>query len=228
MTTILGIRATKGEPGVILASDLQRTRTDLNEGGEVIRKVQTKADSQKIYVDDSQKIALCMTGTFDQAYVDFLNGIRSGRIDIEKAVREGFFIELHELTESRWGGKYPTNNLNSLVIATRFNQDPRLYDCYPLGKVTETNFSTAGAGAEYAEKACESKRTDFPGYINLAEASGLAIRGLEAAASKDIYTGGLDIVAVTRKGIKPLGNIVQEELDKARNRYKERIGRSLK
>lgn len=226
MTTILGIRATQGKSGVILASDLQRTRTDLNEGGEVIHKVLTKADAQKIYIDDAQNLAICMTGTFDQRYIDFLNGIRSGKIDVEKAIRDKFFRELHDLTESRWGFKYPTNDLNCLVMATRFGGEPRLYDCYPLGLVTETNFTTAGAGSEYASRECEQKRADIPRYISLSEASQLAIKGLESA-TRDIYTGGLDIVVVTGDKITPMGHIVQRELANAKFRYKNKIKKSL-
>ena len=83
MTTIVGIKSEQGDPAVILASDLTRTATRWVPAGDSAYREQRKSEGQKIYVSDSNEVAICMAGIFDPPYTDFLSKILNGKISIK-------------------------------------------------------------------------------------------------------------------------------------------------
>lgn len=72
----------------------------------------------------------------------------------------------------------------------------------------------------------DSQRLLDPGQIDLVSAHRLADKALEAA-TRDIYTGGIDMVVVTKEGIIPCGKIIREEHTRAKRRSSNRIEKIL-
>lgn len=222
MTTLIGIKAEKGKEGVILASDLSRTQTSWNAQGDIAYRQQTKSEGQKIYVDDQKKIALSMSGIFDNLYTDFLSQVLEGDLDIKKAVKKGFFLELKTMNEMRWEGRIPdVEYMNGLLLATNFDK-PKLYTCWPLGRVEERNWTSIGSGSNYALKHISKQGKLIPRKLSLEEGIDLAVSSLNEAA-QDIYTGGLDLVIVTSEGIREYGEDIKNAMDSAKNKSIEDI-----
>ena len=227
MTTLLGLKTEKGGESVVLASDLNRTSSSYVGSEDVLYRRQTKEDGQKIHVDDSGQFAFCMSGIFDRFYINFLKLLRSGEIDIRKAIKEGFFEELKGLNLSRWGGEVPKSDMNSLLIATRFDNKPSLYTCYPLGKLSQRACTSIGSGSDYANEHLLRHVTEIPEKINTSEGINLAGECL-SLASRDIYTGGIDIVVLTPGKIDSFGDEIKRAMDSSRRRTLTRIGKRFK
>lgn len=227
MTTLVGIAAEKGIKGIILGSDLSRTTTQWRSEGDVAYRQQTRSEGQKIYVDDKKEVALCMSGLFDQQYVNFLSAILDGKIDIRDKVRTGFFSDLANLNNARWDGKVPNDNaMSGILLATRFDNIPKLYTCWPLGKVEERYLTCIGSGSEYALKNISDQGKLIPGRINLKEGIDIAISALDEA-SQDIYTGGLDLVVVTPKQIQSFGDQIKDHLRESRKKVLNKVKRNF-
>lgn len=216
MTTLIGIKAEQGRKGVVLASDLSVTRTNWSSQGDIAYRSQTRQEAQKIYVNDNRDFALCSAGTFDQSYKDFLSDILIGKIDMEKILAEKKFPQFLEVTLSRWEGKLPdSENMNGILIASRFGGRLKLYACWPLGLIEERPWTSLGSGSKYAIEYISSIDKIIPGRVTVPEVVDIAVAGLDSA-SQDIYTGGLDIVVVEPAGIREFGKEIRERLSSAR------------
>jgi 20S proteasome alpha/beta subunit len=222
MTTIVGIKAACGKQGVVLASDVSRTSTSWNSQGDVAYRQQTKEEAQKIYVADDNSFAVCMSGNYDRAYINFLTSLLKGKIDLEKVLTEGDFPQLRDMNLSRWGRVEPNNDINYLMVASRFKKNPALHTLYPLGKVVSNEYGALGSGHAFATDAIKAKGVLIPGYLSLRDAIGLASESLEKA-SKDIYTGGLDMVVVRPDKIVSLGSEIGSAVKSAKQRTVEKI-----
>lgn len=226
MTTLIGIIAGNGEGGVILGSDMSRTQTSWNPQGDVAYRSQRRTEGQKIYIDNKRKIALCMSGVYDQQYIDFLSGIIEGKIDFKKAIKQKNFIELRNLNLNRWQGRVPdTDFMNGLLVATRF-EDPKLYTCFPLGLVDERAWTAVGSGSDYALRYISEQGKLIPKGISIGEGIDLTVSALDQA-SQDLYTGGLDLVIVKKDGIYDLGKEIREDVNRARLNAIKRIKSGL-
>jgi 20S proteasome alpha/beta subunit len=220
MTTIIGIRAEKEKEGIILASDLSQTFTSWQAQGDAYIKTQTKSEAQKIHVDNNGDFTIAMSGVADDMYNDFLYGLLSNKINVKRAIEAGFFLEVADLNAKRCEYKFPfPERLNGFLIATRFDSKPRLYDIYPLGKVEETPWCSIGSGSEFARVYISEQGLvmppKIPPNVSLDEAIDLSVASLDRA-SRDIYTGGLDLVIVTADGIKAYGPQIKRNMDETR------------
>jgi len=236
MTTLVGIKTGNGEGGVILGSDMNRTQTGWNPQGDVAYRIQRKIESPKIYIDNNRELALCMSGVFDQPYVDFLSALLEGGINFKEAIERRDFEALRNLNLFRWQGRVPdTDFMNGLLIATRFNE-PKLYTCFPLGFLEERAWTSIGSGSDYALRHILESGKLIPKGIRLNDGIDLTVQALDTA-SQDLYTGGLDLVVVTKDGIYNMGEVIRSEvntartnaIDKAKIMFDERIqGREAK
>jgi len=224
MTTIVGINAKEGEEGIILASDLTMTSTQWDAvGPDVAYRTQKKSITEKIHQDNKKEFALCMSGLIDKDWINFLSAVKRGKIDVKKAVKKGFFQEFKDLHEKRWDGYGPNlEQMNSLLIATRFEGSPNLYTCWPLGKIEERGWTSIGSGSSYALNFLKNSAEKIPHYTSIKDGIDLAVKSLDKA-SQDIYTGGLDLVVVTKEKIHSLGNIIERELEKSKENYMKKI-----
>jgi len=218
MTTLIGIKVEKGELGVILASDLSRTQTEWKPQGDVAYRQQTKSEGQKIHVDDKGEIAVCMSGVFDQPYVDFLSALLEGDINVKKAIKKGCFQELLQLNLARWCGKTPDQNyINGLLLATRFKGQPKLYTCFPLGKIEERYWTSLGSGSGYALEHIAKQDKLIPRRLSLNDGIGLIVDALDES-SQDIHTCGLDLIVVNKDKIVEYGETVKTAITDARTK----------
>jgi len=225
MTTIMGIEAYKdrNNPVVILASDLASTREELKPIGDIVYREKTKRDFTKIHVDEKDNFALAGAGIVDEDYSRFVYGMKSGEIPVRKILREGRFLQLRDLNERRFGGyEWDNGRINGFVIASNYKMGrkkdddfPMLFTCFPLGRVERKFWTSIGSGSRYALEYLNEMNLLSPFEVGREEAIELADESLKRA-SKDMYTGGLDIVIVSREGIGEYGSIIKERLDKAR------------
>jgi len=214
MTTLIGIVAGKGEPSVVLASDLQGTSERIEDRGEVVLRKKERGESQKIHVNDAGDLAVCMTGIHDGNYSAFLYDFIHGNINFKEAIEKGNSEALFKLNLDRFNGRmWDNSHVNSLLIATRYDDSPRLWTCWPLGRIEERYFTALGSGSEHAIDYLQSLNYLCSRDVDADWAIDAAIGALKAA-SKDVYTSGKDIVVVRKKDILKFGDVI-------RNRHKE-------
>lgn len=226
MTTILGIKTYKGEKGVVLASDVSKTSTSWTPQGDLAYRKQTKSEVQKIRVDNKREFVVCMVGVYDQHYINFLNRTLDNEINVKDAIKKGSLEELLKLNLERWEYRdYQPEYVNGLLLATRFDGEPKLYTCWPLGKVEERPWTAIGSGSGYAIEHINKQDLDIP-FISLEEGIDLAVSSLDKAA-QDIYTGGLDLVVLTADKIKTFGNEIKKDIKQAKAQSIQKIKDSL-
>lgn len=226
MTTVLGIRPDNLNAG-ILVSDTQGTRLDLHQ----------KTSVSKLYVAKSGDFAFGIAGGYDERTHEFIQEMMEGKIDVPKIIAQGTFREFRDLNIQKMGNRVP--DLKSLVgclLLTRFDNAPLLHTCFPMGSVEPRILTYVGSGSEYVEEYV--KASEVAGEVNTLRrrnSKGLAVPslikyGLDAvkyAASKDLYSNGLDLVVVTPDGINCHGeDLVDNSFDrrvrKIQSRYRER------
>jgi len=223
MTTLVGIIAKKGKPGVVLASDVIATGEIRDRKGDVefIRRQQQAAS--KIFLNRDKDLAIAMAGTYDDKFKEFLYDLREGNMDFEAAARDKRFESFLRLNLSRTDGRMMAET-NSLLIASRTANDPRLYSCWPLGLVQEvTSFTSIGSGSPYALGYLGHEiGTKVPREISIAE----AIRHAEGSirhAGMDIYTKGFDVSVITADKISQYGDRIDRAAGKAVAKEMKRI-----
>lgn len=225
MTTIIGIEAKK-DRSVILASDLSATRTRWAPQGDVAYRKQTREEAQKINVDNKGYVAVATSGTIDMSYIDFLEKVIAGEINLEEVIKNENFPEFKKLNEDRWQGRVPDDNINSLLMAARYSGESHLYSCWPLGKVDQRPFTAIGSGSEYALEHLTRYGEQIYRGLPLVDCVDLAVSGLQEA-SRDIYTAGLDLVVVTPDKIHMFGGDIKRAVDTAKRRTINRIKRNF-
>ena len=168
-----------------------------------------------------------MTGIYDQAYIDFLNGIIEGDINIKTATEKGFLEELNKINMERWNYRVPDGEFsNGLLLATRYDGKPRLFTCWPLGRIEERVWTSIGSGSDYAIRYVGEQGTKVPPHVTLRQGLDLAVGSLDEA-SQDLYTGGLDIMVVTPDEIKSFGSQIKNSIDKAKKKAIRKIKKLL-
>ena len=84
-----------------------------------------------------------------------------------------------------------------------YNNEPYLYEIFPDGSLTKVeDFVASGSGTEIVYGLLE---TDYKKDLTLEEAKELVKRAINASLKRDTGSGGgIDIVAITKEGIKRL------------------------
>ncbi len=228
MTTVIGLRAEKGkEKGIVLASDVSLTRTEWRPAGDVVYREQTKDEGQKMYISDDGRVAVAVIGTFDDYTADMLSLIRRGEIDLKKAFTDRDLKNIREMHMRRYNfTRSNGDDTTSLIIASRLEGKPFLHYVNPFGKVEERKYALDGSGSKHAVEALRPDWADIPYHLNMKQAFDICVEGL-GRSSKDIYSGGLDIVAVTPDGIRQFGSGIKDKLDKAKKEAIRDIRRQL-
>ena len=103
------------------------------------------------------------------------------------------------------------DNINGLLIATRYDNQPKLWTCWPLGKLDERRITAIGSGSDYALKHVSDKGILSPDQITIKDAVDYASEAVEAA-NTDIYTTGLDLVVVAPDKITTFGNRIKKSM----------------
>ncbi len=228
MTTLVGILAMKNTPAVVLASDLTATLTEWENRGDVTVRQQTKTEVKKIHIDNERNLALCMAGSYDPWYIEFLLNVQEGKIDFKEAMKSENFPALSDLNLKKMGGKkYDYEKQNLLLVASRYENSPRLWTCYPLGRVEERSWTVLGSGEKHASAYIQSKGYLPPRQIDLGTALDLAYGALKSA-SQDIYTGGWDVTVITPYDIIEYGDKIKKDIQRCEQQtLKEIIENSM-
>ena len=227
MTTLIGIKALKGTPGIVLASDLQASHEEWARQGDEAYRIQTKAQAQKITVDEKRTLAFCMAGVADRAYEQFKLDFCKGHVNFQAAMLGRHFKELYELNLERMGGAVWNNGLqNGLLVATRFGT-PTLYTCFPLGKTEQRYWTALGSGSDHANRYLRENLPTFEKNLSLADAVHHAHTALKHAAT-DIHTGGIDLCVITEQNIAEWGAKIKGRIDSAEQEVLQEILTSVK
>ncbi|WP_461866542.1 archaeal proteasome endopeptidase complex subunit beta [Thermococcus sp.] len=84
-----------------------------------------------------------------------------------------------------------------------FDGEGRLYSIDMAGGLTDDKFAAAGSGMEFAYAVLES---EYKKDIKVKEAIKLAVKAINIAMRRDIFTGdGIMVVKITKDGYKELG-----------------------
>lgn len=226
MTTIFGMKYPQIDY-VALAADRQTTlRT---KDGQPIEKYL----SRKLWRDKTQSFCFGHAGLLDNEIAEFINDLVANKYDIQKIVEKGNFEELRKVNIKKMGSKLPDpEKMFSLVLATRFEDKPKLYTCFPLGSVEERFWTTVGSGSQKVQEymsALEivSTARDYAARKDPFSEEDLIQTSLEAvrwSQSRDIYSSGLDLMICTPKRIddyfNELGDDFSNKLKKISKSYK--------
>lgn len=220
MTTLVGIVARKGTEGVVIATDVIGTYTGWHERGDFAVKVREQAPFSKTFVDDKQTVAIAAAGTYDPDFLNLMHNFKTGKLNLGNAIMQGQLFEFERLHLKRANGRILNpENTNSLLMATRFGEEPRLYSCWPMGRIDHVDFHRVlGSGSGHAEGYLnESLAGKVERDIGLPEAIEHARKAVEVA-SRDIYTKGLTLTVVTKDSIDLYASRIKNAMDKALDR----------
>ena len=226
MTTVFGIKHPSVDSGVLVA-DRQNTSFDQNSGIP-----SEKYLGRKIWIGKNNDYCFGHSGMFDEETHEFLQKFSEEYFDIQKITKKGYFPELRKLNVKRMGKKLPDiSKLSGIILGTRFEKNPKLYTCFPLGSVEERVWTTVGSGDEKINEYMKALQvlTEARDYI---EGSNPDTRdiiriGLEAvrrAQGRDLYSYGLDMLVFSSEGIydhyADLGDDFKKKLNKIQKKYK--------
>lgn len=226
MTTVFGLYHPEARASVLVA-DRQSTLVD-NQNRELGKRL-----GRKLWISKGGEFAFGHSGTVDGKMKELISNLIEERYDVEGIVGKGFFPELAQYNRDTMGDKIPDlKMLSGLIMVTRFGGDPKLYTCFPLGKVEPRAWCPIGSGSEKVDEYMNALRIlweardylkrDQPTTINY-----LIVAGLEAvrrSQSQDVYSSGLDMVVCTPSRINDHFADLQENFGKKLktlyNRYK--------
>ena len=218
MTTILGLRADRGKKvnqGIILGSDISITHTEWKEKGSLAVKELTKSGFQKMKGSRDGRFIIGTAGVYDNNYYIFLDKLLTGKYDVEKIIAEKDFQEFRELNINRWGREFPNGQeVNEFLIASRFDNKPKLHRVFPLGKVEEYTWCVIASGSPHVTDYFKVNDHSTP-YQTMNQGIDL-MDGALSYANKDIYTVGFDIAVVRPENIKHFIREIQSTYSKAK------------
>lgn len=228
MTTLIGIVAQKENPNsVVIASDLQTTFEKLEDRGDVVLRVKSRTEVEKIDVDDARNAIMAGAGMIDSHYNQFLYSFKKGEFDLKEITEKGYFPQFLDLHIRRFGGKnFNSGGSNQLLLATRYDGKPKLWGCYPLGHVEELPFAVIGSGGDLAREYFAKQNILSNRQLNTSQAIDLAANAI-GAANTDIYTSGLNLAVVTSDGIKLFGEEIRKRVKTAEREAMDEIKKTF-
>jgi len=91
-----------------------------------------------------------------------------------------------------------------------YDEKPKMYSIDPVGGITEDRYVAAGSGMEFAYAILEDS---YKENITLKRGIKLAVRAVNSALKRDVYTGdGIMLVAVDKKGYREVSKEEIEEI----------------
>ncbi|MBN2042572.1 MAG: hypothetical protein JW754_02085 [Candidatus Aenigmarchaeota archaeon] len=252
MTTIIGIKAYGGKDhAVVMTGDFQATLTRFEEGGEAIYKRQEKSPQpyQKLMVDKDRELVLAITGTVETPATNRFIRLAlnpdegESKIDLKKKLASGYIPEFRAMNMGNCVFKnqyFEQKNQCEAMIGTRFDNEPRLFFVYPMGKTNdgtrkdmpESFYLSKGSGSRYAMEFLD-RELDKKGIgvksINVNDAIELASQALRESIGTDIYSSGMNLVVIDPMEIHEFGEQIRKASDDAvrktingiKNQFKE-------
>ncbi|MFH1451714.1 MAG: hypothetical protein ABIF88_00900 [archaeon] len=230
MTSVFGLRHQDVEMAV-LAADRQ---SSYGPGQVPVYKILER----KLWIADDGLYAFGHSGLRDDKLAKLAKKLVEGKdIDVEKVVTEGKFPQLRELTHERMGDTVPSeDSLSSFLLVTRFNNDPKLYTCWPLGRVEPRTVTYIGSGSPRLEEYINSLSVLSEARRYLSSGASMdsddvirvAIEGLGYAQGKDVFSSGLDLVVVTPDRITDHFKDLQDDLGKRIKRVQKQHRKAKK
>lgn len=215
MTTLIGIHARKGVPGIVLASDITSTHGEWQPRGDISVLERTQVQKQKIYESKCGNFAVCATGNVGECYEEFLHQFVEGELEFEEALKTKTFEPIMRLHRMRFRNRsWVDARRTELLIASRYDGKLGLHQCYPMGHVSEDDFITMGSGWKYASKVLEDRPNLISRNVSIDEAVELAHKAVNKASS-DMHTRGFDLYVISEDGIRNYGNEIRDKIQDA-------------
>lgn len=226
MTTVFGLTHPKIEAAILIA-DKQTTASDQRTGMPLEKRI-----GRKLKISEDKQYAFGNSGLFDEEFYKLTENLAKGEFDVEKIIKENYFKDLRELNLDRMGRTLPDpKKLSGLLLSTRFEKNPKIYTCFPLGQVETRELVAIGSGEQKVMEYFQAKQILNEGkdYLTNDEPTlnKMITFGLEAvrrAQNQDIYSSGLDMVVCLPEEIKDhskdLSDMFGEQLKKINEQYK--------
>ncbi len=229
MTTVFGLKHPKIEAAVLVA-DRQTTSLDQHTG-----MPDGKLLGRKLWISNDRNYCFGHSGNRDEETYEFVEKFSGGEFNVEKIIKEGYFKELNELNSKRMGNTFPDlKKLSGIILATRFENKPKVYTCFPLGKVEERIWTCAGSGEQKINEYMQALQVlsqakdyleDEDGNDEIGDIIRVGLEAVRRSQSQDIYSHGLDMMISTQEKITDhyadLGDNFKEKLKKIQEEYKK-------
>lgn len=226
MTTIFGLKHPTINASILVAD---RQGTYFNKGmptGKIL--------GRKLWTSKGGNYCFGHAGDYDNQTDELIQKLVSEEYCIGEIVSQKNFPALRELNIKKMGNHLPNlEKMSGLVLATRFDGQPRLYTCFPLGSVEERIWTTVGSGEKHVEdymRALEvlTEAKSYEGSTvnpSLPDAIMIGLEAVRRAQGKDVYSHGLDLLICTPEGIKDHYNDLTDQfgetLKKVQEQYKK-------
>lgn len=218
MTTVFGIKHPDVESAIIVA-DTQTTIGDPQSGAPLGKYL-----GRKLWISEDGKYCFGHSGALTPETEEFVKKLRSGKFNIEKVIKKGDFPELRQLNLDGMGRREPNyDKISGFILATRFNNQPKIYKLHPLGEVEQPEQLTyMGSGSDkikdyLAAYRILSQARDYKNQNTKMTMNDIICHGLEAvrrSQSQDIHSQGLDMLICTPDGIKDHYNDLGDDFGK--------------
>ena len=112
-------------------------------------------------------------------------------------------INLKDIRTGRQTTVKEAAGISHFIFAGYDSVGPAIYDIYPDGSIQEVqDFVASGSGSTFAYGLIEAQ---FKKGMSLAECQDLALKAVSSALQRDSASGnGIDVVAITKNGVKKL------------------------
>jgi 20S proteasome alpha/beta subunit len=224
MTTIFGIKTPKA---AVLVADRQTTSSNVETG-----MPQEKFLRRKLWVSEDQNYCVGHFGLIDRVTSEFIHELTNGKYDMRRITEKGYFPQLRKLNTKRMGNKLPDlQTMSGLILATRFDKNPRLFSCFPLGSVEEREWTTAGSGDKKINEymaamkiLAEAKDYQIDGHeTDVKDLVQFGLESVRRSQSQDIYSHGLDMLVCLPEEIRDhyaeLGDDFGKKLESIQQQY---------
>lgn len=226
MTTIIGIQA---KDGIALVSDTQLTVEDDEGGLPASKEVTAKIPYGGFW-------AMAYVGTQTERLMEFFNKLkekqRRTRHLIYKAVQRKNFPEVLSMNKKEMAEGAKVNDINAFLLATtsperglwRIDEYGILHRAHTSGPVP---YLSLGSGSKYAVGFIDAEIRGMrinPEKFDLENAAILAYGALKNARAQDLNTSGTpDMVLLTRRGVIPGGEFIEDYVRRAEERVVKRF-----
>ena len=228
MTTIFGIKNQELNAAILVA-DKQSTANNPHTGIPIGKYI-----NRKLHVSDDGLFCFGMAGLYDQHTHELVKKLKENKYNIQEIIEKGDFEILRNLNINRIDRQLPDyNRMTGFLMATRFDNTPKLYNCYPFGKVAEGYLVPIGSGEQKLNEYINSSiiMGEAKNYMNPdtePKIENMITYGLEAvrrSQNQDMFSQGLDLLVITPEKIndhfKDLDDPFKSQLDSIVKKYKK-------
>jgi len=239
MTTIVASRTvdSKGEPVIVLGSDLQVSYTDEVVGDKARYYIDRKRFTRKITGTPDKALIWAMTGALSRQYEVFCDEVSGKKTPLKSfnlvdELNKGRSFTIARLNAQAMLEKehLDPNKRFNLAIVYRTPTDLRMWYVTETGKALRKQVIFAGSGKDDAIQAYRvlGQRASRQGESPMQSTAWLVFQSLSYATRNDSASSGIDIVVI-RKGGPDAGvdDITSKPYELSQNVYIDSLSKAI-